>query len=276
MAQEAPLPTSYDDEIDLRALVEVLLRRRSLILGLVAVAVATAAALSYFVLPPVYESEVRLFLPRIDEDLSMTPEQYARFAVSEPVLEPVRTSLAPNVPIQAFAKRFSVKLDGGATVLEVRASAPTAEESRRLTARWLDAFTAGVRERVERRLNQALAEAEANVASMRAGLEAVGDALALETGQRDLALEIASAAAYGQEYGTALRERGRLLEIQANLPSRLRPEMLLSPALPTAPSSPRKLLNLTVAAVLAGMIGVFLAFGIEWWKGSAPGPSPTQ
>ncbi|BAS28718.1 Wzz/FepE/Etk N-terminal domain-containing protein [Limnochorda pilosa] len=260
----------YEDEIDLRALAGVLVKRRYLILGLMVAAVAAAAALSTFVLSPVYESEVRFFLPRLDQNLGMTAEQYARYAVSEPVLEPVRASAAPEVSLQAFAQRFSVKLDAGNTVLQVKASAPTAEGSRRLATLWLEAFNAGVQDHAERRLNRALADAEANVASMRAGLEAVGDALGLEARPRDLALEIAAAAAYGQQYGAALQERSRLLEIQANLPSHLRLEMLLSPTLPAAPSAPRTLLNMTVAAVLAGMIGVFLAFGLEGWQGSEP------
>jgi len=42
-------------------------------------------------------------------------------------------------------------------------------------------------------------------------------------------------------------------------------------AVPTEPVSPRKLLNTAVAGVLGLMLGVFIAFAIEWWQGDDMG-----
>src|SRR5690606_41318023 len=60
MQAQAPVPIqAWDDEIDLRQLIECLWRRRWLIVGLVVTAVVAAGVISYAVLPPRYESSVK-------------------------------------------------------------------------------------------------------------------------------------------------------------------------------------------------------------------------
>src|SRR5690606_13010767 len=56
----------WDDEIDLRHLVETLLRHKWVIVGLVVAATAVAGIYSYFILPPRYEAVMTVALPAAD------------------------------------------------------------------------------------------------------------------------------------------------------------------------------------------------------------------
>lgn len=261
----ADKPATFDDEIDLRELVATLWKRKNLILGVTSVAIGLAFVLSTWVLTPVYESEVRFFLPSFGE-LGMTPDQYADFALSDVVIEPLLAATGPGVTLDGMRERLSVELTTGKTVLALTGAAFSAEESQRLTSLWLESFTDAVHSYVGRRVDQALSEAEANVAAMRAGLETVGGVFQMAPAEREQALEIAAAVAYGEAYGAALREQARLRELKESLPTRTVPEILLAPTLPQRPSSPRTLLNLVVAGVLGLMMGTFVAFGLEWWR----------
>ena len=81
-------PAHWDDEIDLRQLVEVLLRRKWLIFGLIVAAVALAGIYSFFVLPPRYEATMTVALPAVDgeDGLGMSVNAYRAFAFSNRVL----------------------------------------------------------------------------------------------------------------------------------------------------------------------------------------------
>ena len=70
MQPQVPVPVqAWDDETDLRQLIESVWRRRWLVAALVIGAVAVAGVLSYFVLPPRYESSITLdlFVPQAGE-----------------------------------------------------------------------------------------------------------------------------------------------------------------------------------------------------------------
>lgn len=261
-------PVTYDDEVDLRALVATLWKWKNLVLGVTGLAIGLAVILSTWVLTPVYESEARFFLPSLGE-LGMSPDQYADYALSDVVIEPLLAATDPGATMDGMRERLSVELTTGKTVLVLTASASSAEESQHLTSLWLESFTGAVQSYVSRRLDQALLETEANVAAMRAGLEAVGGIFQLAPAEREQALEIAAAVAYGDAYAAALREQARLRELKASLSTRAVPELLLAPTLPQQPSSPRTLLNVVVAGVLGFMMGTFVAFGVEWWRTTA-------
>lgn len=281
-------PMSFDDEIDLRELIITLWKRRYLIFGVTGAAIGLALIVSTWVLPPVYKSEVRFFLPDFGESvylqqqstastqrsnafprmggLGMTPEQYADYALSDVVLEPLLAVASQPFTVSQLRDRLSVELVAERTALALTASAPTAEQSHMLATVWLESFTDAVTSYVARRIDQALEEAEADLAAIQTSLASIGELFQEAPAERDQVLEVAAAIAYGDAYSTALRERARLLELKKSLPERVAPEILSGPTLPAKPGSPRVLLNVIVAGVLGLMMGTFAALGLEWWK----------
>ena len=66
-------------------------------------------------------------------------------------------------------------------------------------------------------------------------------------------------------YDPARLELTGLLETERQLPELSRPGVVSEPGLPQSPVTPRKVLNITFAAILAALLGVFIAFLREWY-----------
>lgn len=162
MHERAP----WEDEIDLRQLVETLLRRKWLIAGLIAVAVFAAGVYSYFVLPPRYEASITVTLPTaVGEDgLGMSLKGYEVFAKSPRVLEAMIQSGKLDMSPQRAAGRFSIQLDAASRLLTVRTSAQTSAEARQLASLWHEAFEQEVAAYVRGQFDRLLAVAQQDVA----------------------------------------------------------------------------------------------------------------
>lgn len=137
--------TSWEDEIDLRTLLEVILRRKNLIIGLIIVAMGAAALLSFFVLPSVYESQVVVQLrPDGGSDTDLSLDALSALALSPVVLDDVRASLPGGASTEQLRRVYEVKLDANARLLYVSGQAGTAAEAYQLVDRWEEAFSASV------------------------------------------------------------------------------------------------------------------------------------
>lgn len=158
-------PAHWDDEIDLRQLVEVLLRRKWLIFGLIVAAVALAGIYSFFVLPPRYEATMTVALPAVDgeDGLGMSVNAYRAFAFSNRVLGAMIEDGGLNMTPPGVEARLQASLDSESRLLKVTASAQTSAEAHQLVLLWRDAFqkqvSAYVQEQVDGLSNAARREA---------------------------------------------------------------------------------------------------------------------
>ena len=60
------MPEIQEDEIDLREYINVLIKRKSIIILIFLIAVITSALVSYFVLSPVYQASTVFSVAKID------------------------------------------------------------------------------------------------------------------------------------------------------------------------------------------------------------------
>lgn len=93
MATEGSLRGTQEtlDEIDLRDLLAVIFKWRWLIVGITALSVLTAALVSFFVLPPVYEAKMTLMVLRVGEERSQPAGEDLEELVSPFAALPQRT-----------------------------------------------------------------------------------------------------------------------------------------------------------------------------------------
>ena len=68
-------------------------------------------------------------------------------------------------------------------------------------------------------------------------------------------------------YDPKRSELDRLLGIEQRLPELSQPAVVSNPVLPDAPVAPRKIFNVVLAGGLATLLGVFIAFFLEWYRG---------
>ena len=88
-------------------------------------------------------------------------------------------------------------------------------------------------------------------------------ALKTERGRLDRSTKEAKA-----RYSPARSELNRLLEIERRLPELARADIVSAPVLPQSPVAPRKVLNVALAGILSLLLGVIIAFALEWYRGA--------
>lgn len=164
---------TWEETIDLRDLLKVILQRKWLIIGLTATAATAAAFLSFFVLPPVYESEVVLQLPTSEaaNEVGYTLPALSAMAKSPAVLRSVAARLPATEPSPDLQRTYKVTLDADARLLRVNAEADTAQEAQALLSLWVEVFSESVSRSTVQAAQERLAKAEAVLEARRAELE---------------------------------------------------------------------------------------------------------
>ncbi|MBO8140895.1 MAG: hypothetical protein H0Z37_01770 [Firmicutes bacterium] len=164
---------AWDDEIDLRQLVESLWRRRRLIIGLTVMAVLVAGVLSFLVLPPSYESSITVALPAADgQQVGMGPRAYEAFALSNRVLQSMIRLGSLDVTPVALESVMDSKLDVEPRLLTIPVRARTPEEAQELARLWYQAFVSETEAYVAAQIDEQLTVAEQNLAEWDSRLNA--------------------------------------------------------------------------------------------------------
>ncbi len=169
--------------------------------------------------------------------------------------------------------------------------AKTADEAHRLASTWQEVFQAAVLAYLQAQLTGSLQSALDQVQQAEAAFFQAQEALAAFDREHGLSVRQARLAHLEQELTSSesrLRaltldllpaERARLHfltealaqepPLAAQLPALARVEVVSPSILPEAPVSPRPLLNMAVAAVLAFFAATFFVFLREWWTNPA-------
>lgn len=170
---------SWEDEIDLRELVEALLRHKWIILGLIVVAVTAAGVYSAFIMTPRYEATMTVALPAADgrEGLGMGVNAYNSFAGSNRVLATMVADGGLDWTPSGAGSRLRRSVNAGERLLTVTASASTPGEAHRLLLLWRDAFEKETRAYVEEQLSEALTAARLELAVAERELDEAEQAL---------------------------------------------------------------------------------------------------
>ncbi|MDN5347985.1 MAG: hypothetical protein PWP65_1549 [Clostridia bacterium] len=172
------------EEISLRELVEVLIRRKWVIAFITAVALVVSGVLSFFILPPVYEATATLQVdlppvPRTSQEnspleallhsLAMASQQASletyRYQVTNPVvLERVQKKLGldpQTYSLQALQSAIKVQNPKNTNLLEIRASSANARLARDLANAVAEEYIAFMQDLQAKRLNQVSSTIEA-------------------------------------------------------------------------------------------------------------------
>src|SRR5690606_39155746 len=190
MQAQAPVPIqAWDDEIDLRQLIECLWRRRWLIVGLVVTAVVAAGVISYAVLPPRYESSVKLDITaRGPEELRFDPGVYEALATSQRVFEAMIQLGSLDKTPEELQKAITVRLNRESRLLTITVSAQSPHEAQQLARLSFEALKGELIKHAQERLGQLLRAAERDLQEWERLYEAAREALAAFDRSVDLAI----------------------------------------------------------------------------------------
>ncbi|MGE5553664.1 MAG: Wzz/FepE/Etk N-terminal domain-containing protein [Betaproteobacteria bacterium] len=270
MSENAPNAVS-SDEIDLFAYLEILWCHRRFLALLVFSAVAVAAVLSWWVIPPTYEA-VSLVQVGQNEPVNSpeaqrsallgSPEAYRSILLSAPVL--TQASRAAGIEFQKLEDSVRAELVPNTNVVKLAVQAGSPEQARAIGAAWYEAFRAALQEmwvtHLERQLSVQRARLEGMRQTLDALLQAKGEAGGLSGFSRQILVAGDVVAAAGElnrlEQMKEQIARGELDDAVVVAPFHAEEE----------PVKPRKALNLAIAGFLALMVGIFGTFAAEGWR----------
>src|SRR5690606_31117488 len=121
---------------------------------------------------------------------SPSPGCRSRSTRWNPIYTTCRDAAEPGITPDDLRQRLAAELTTGKTVLSLTATASSADEAHQLATRWLQSFSEAVHAYVSRRVDQALLEAEANLAAVRSGWTSIGEMLHMAPGIQEQSLGI--------------------------------------------------------------------------------------
>jgi uncharacterized protein involved in exopolysaccharide biosynthesis len=266
----------YDDEIELRDLIRPLWRRRWLITAIFVAAVVTAAVLSYL-MAPVYQMHTLVSLGRFDTPIYASPGSAREIILSDDFIREVVDDLKLDIPrerYRAFKETIKVEAVKDTNMLKISVETTDRAEGKAILeqvfqnfyARSMPKFTKHEQLVVEQltTVQEVLDQVENNIHSTNDILQQIesGGATSIDRDFRRSQL-LESAQGFEQQR-LALLDRS--LGLQKELNTLEAPQVVRSPREPVYPVKPNKKLNVALAGVLGLMIGVFLAFGLEYLR----------
>lgn len=288
-----------DEEIDLRELINVLLKRKYIIIGITLMAILIAGIINYAVLSPVYKSSATFKIAKIDSSLLFNKNEIENKIKSDYVLQKVADKLKFGlVPVelsniikidsldddyitlstehtsQKGYTRNKVYLYGSGYVT-VSAEYGSPEKARDIVLSVINQFIEISKPHYQDQIALLEKEKESTEKQMeieRENMDAVeklrfdilkSDDLSLTEKQIQINLLLNYSIQIRDSYNE-LAEKYYILENQILNSSNF--ELIKYPSIPQAPIKPNKKLNLAISGVLGLFLGVFIAFFTEFWQ----------
>jgi hypothetical protein len=158
-------PPTWEDGIDLRRCLAVLMRHKWLILGIFAAAVVIGSVVNYVVLSPTYRASGGGSLPVAngENDLGTIRLAYQEFASSTQVMEAVGEKLGLKLDASQLRNHYTFTVDQDQRFITVMAMAETPEQAVRLVNAWLEAYDEQIQAEVQQQLAQLKSSASQQV-----------------------------------------------------------------------------------------------------------------
>jgi capsular polysaccharide biosynthesis protein len=147
--------STQEESIDLRRIIETLLRRWPIIVAPLIISVITSVGYILLIQPTVYESSGSAMLPvtLVDSGIGLSPEAYLALANSSPVMELVRDRIDLELSSGQLRSQFEFEIDQGQTI-SFTASANSAELSFLLADTWLKSYQQELESLIKGQFNQ--------------------------------------------------------------------------------------------------------------------------
>lgn len=148
-------PAAWEDTIDLRQWVNVLVRRWWVIASVAAVATVAAVIFSYVIQTPAYTSSGGATLPSGSDaaGIGLTERGYLEFARSTPVMEAVADTLGLEMSAGELRNSYSFQMDSG-NFIGVTATASSGRQAFEMADAWLQVYDQQVRQLLQEDFGQ--------------------------------------------------------------------------------------------------------------------------
>ena len=272
-----------EEEIDLREYINILLKRKGIILLIFLIAVITATIVSYFVLTPIYQSSVSFQI-----STELTKQQYYPTPSTNPYISDILVLLTSDSILREAAGRINLSYDFNEMKRKIKSTnikdtniiTLTVEDENSKVAR--DLANSIVKVFIEE--NQYIYDEKRKIAeeNLRIYVEQLDDIEKNIIEIEKTKLKIANSSDISdveKHFQTSLllnslaTERNsrnflisQISSIKEDLMNYKGFKIIDLATEPAVPIKPNKKLNIAIAGVLGLFVGVFVAFFIEFWQ----------
>ena len=282
------MPEMQEEEIDLREYINVLLKRKGIIILIFLVAVITAALVSYFALSPVYKSSVVFSVALIDNRPPTTIVAQIENNVPVIKIHEVLEIISSNLILDEVIKRSDLNISSDqlrtrievenlkkTNFIKVSVEADSPEKTKELAENIVKVFIEKNQNRYTEKIKlikERIKISEQEIAEFEKSIQEIENAMKKITASKDLSeAERYFQASLLLNLSSNERNLYNNLIYQINtLRERLNNcqdfGIINYAQLPTAPIKPNIKLNILIAGVLGLFVGIFVAFFLEFWQ----------
>lgn len=277
-----------EEEIDLREYINVLIKRKGVIILIFLIAVITAALVSYFALSPVYQSSVvfsialmdnrppTTIVAQVENDVPVIKIHEALEVInSNLILDEVIKRSDLNISSDQLRTRIEVENLKNTNFIKVSVEADSPEKAKKLAENIMKVFIEKNRHKYTEKIKlieKRVKILEKEIAEFEKSIQEIGNAMKKIAALKDLSeaeryfqtsLLLNSSSNERNLYNNSIYQINTLHERLNNCQDF---GIISYAQLPTAPIKPNKKLNILIAGVLGLFVGIFVAFFLEFWQ----------
>ena len=269
------MPEMQEEEIDLREYINVLLKRKGIIIIIFLIAIITAALVSYFAISPVYQSSTIFSVAQIDGRAVINTTESLEIMRSNILLDEVINRMDLEISAGQLKSQIEVKNLKGTNFIEVSVVDNSPEKAKNLAENITEVFIkqnqGKYREKVKlvedrlKTLEEQIAEFEKNIEEIKKTIKEIATSKELSEGERQFqtSLLLSSSVTERELYNTLTDQAS---SFKTSLKSCEDFKIINNAQMLVSPIKPNKKLNILIAGVLGLFIGIFVAFFLEFWQ----------
>lgn len=277
------MPEIQEEEIDLREYINVLLKRKGIIILIFLIAVITAAIVSYFVLTPIYQSSVSFQV-----NIGLVKQFYYPTSSTNPYISDILIILTSDSILRESAEKINLEYDynkikGKVEVINIKETniiALTVEDENPKLVRSLANSIVEVfidknqsiydekRKMAEENLKiyeEQLDDVEKNIIEIEKTKIKIAYSKGISDAEKHFqtSLLLNSLVTERNNYNFLISKVSSIKEDLMNYQGFKIIDLAIEPI---APIKPNKKLNILIAGVLGLFVGIFVAFFLEFWE----------
>ncbi|MHC2995216.1 MAG: hypothetical protein IBV53_06940 [Candidatus Atribacteria bacterium] len=277
--------TEIEEEIDLREYINVLIKRKGIIILIFLIAVITAAIVSYFVLTPIYQSSVSF---QVNIKLIKQSYYYPTSSTTNPYISDILIILKSDLILKEAAEKISLNYDYNkikekvevtnikeTNIITLTVESENPKLAQDLANSIVDVFISKnqstyddkrkIAEEDLKIYEEQLDEVEKNIIEIEKTRVKIAQSKDISDAEKHFqtSLLLNSLVTERNNYNFLI---SKISSIKFDLMNYWGYTVIDRALEPTSPTRPRKSLNILIAGVLGLFVGIFAAFFMEFWQ----------
>lgn len=266
-----------EEKIDLRDYINVLLKRKNIIILIFLIAIIAAVIVNYFAISPspIYQSSIVFGVAQIDDRAVINIAESLKIMKSSLLLNEVINRMDLEISAGQLKSQIDVKNIKGTNFIEVSVVNNSPEKAKKLAENITEVFIKQNQRKYQEKvklvedrlktLEEQIAEFEKNIEEIKKAIKKIATSKELSEGERQfqISLLLSSSVTERKLYNILT---GQVNSLKASLKSFEDFKIIDNTQMLVSPIKPNKKLNILIAGVLGLFVGIFVAFFLEFWQ----------